>query len=125
MTHEKPKEKATPGAHQIPLLSDNAPLRRPKIHKPARAPAKSSNATRIASRDPAYDPDSLDLFQDVFAALTSEHEPPPFTEVQARELAKAYTAQFLSQIRQTIVTDLTEIVDLLDPEPLPPKEPDL
>jgi hypothetical protein len=61
----------------------------------------------------------------VFAALTSEHEPPPFTEVQARELAKAYTAQFLSQIRQTIVTDLTEIVDLLDPEPLPPKEPDL
>ena len=72
MTHEQPKDKAMPGAHQIPLLSDNAPLRRPKIHKPARAPAKSSNATRIASRDPAYDPDSLDLFQDVFAALTSE-----------------------------------------------------
>ena len=125
MTHEKPKDKAMPGAHQIPLLSDNPTLRRPKIHKPARAPAKPSKATKIASHDPAYDPDSLDLFQDVFAALTSESEAPPFTEAQARELAKAYTAQFLGQIRQTIVADLTEIVDFLDPKPQPPKEPDL
>ena len=117
MTHKQSKDRATPGAHQIPLLSDSATLRRPKSSKPARAPAKSANATKIASRDPAYDPDSLDLFQDVFAALTSASIPTPFTEAQARQLASEYTDQVLNQIRRTIVTDLTEIIDLLDPKP--------
>ncbi|MDA8913272.1 hypothetical protein N9I66_10200 [Pseudomonadales bacterium] len=125
MTHKQSNDRATPGAHQIPLLSDSAPLRRPKTSKPARAPAKSANATKIASRDPAYDPDSLDLFQDVFAALTSASIPTPFTEAQARQLASEYTDQVLNQIRRTIVTDLTEIIDLLDPKPQPSKEPDL
>ena len=125
MTHKQSKDRAMPSAHQIPLLSDNAPLRRPKTNKPARAPAKPANATKMASRDPAYDPDSLDLFQDVFAALTSESEPSSFTEAQARHLASEYADQVLNQIRRTIVTDLTEIVDLLDPMPSSSKEPDL
>jgi hypothetical protein len=125
MTHEQSKDKPTPGAHQIPLISGSAPLRQSKTSKPARAHSKSAHATQTASRDPAYDPDSLDLFQDVFAALTSESSPPPFTEAQARQLASEYTDQFLNQIRRTIVTDLTEIIDLLNPKPQPPKEPDL
>ena len=125
MTHKRYKDPAKPGAQQIPLLSGHAPLRQSKTNKPARAPATPIKSAKIASRDPAYDPDSLDLFQDVFAALTSEAKAQPLTEVQARQLASEYTDQFLNQIRRTIVTDLTDIIALLDPQPQGPKDPDL
>ena len=125
MTHKRYKNPAKPGAQQIPLLSGHAPLRQSKTNKPARAPATHIKSAKIASRDPAYDPDSLDLFQDVFAALTSESKAQPLTEVQARQLASEYTDQFLDQIRRTIVTDLTDIIALLDPQPQGPKDPDL
>ncbi len=125
MTQEKAKDQAPAGTHQIPLLGGSAPARQSKGIKPARSRTKPSSATKIASQDPDYDPDSLDLFQEAFAALSSESDPPSFTDAQGLPPERDHSDQFMREIRQTIVTDLTEIVDLLNPNPQQPKEPDL
>ena len=125
MTREESKNQTMPSAHQIPLLSDNPPLRRAKTAKKARSSSGATRAAKITSSDPDYDPDSLDLFQEVFATLNPQSEQTPFIEQQVRQLADAYTAQIVRQLSQILVTDLTEIVDLLNPTPSPPKEPDL
>ena len=123
--NKNPKNQPAPSVHQIPLLNDLMPSPRAKITRKKGPSPSIANQTKITSRDPDYDPDSLDLFQEVFATLITQPEQTTLIEAEVKRLASEYRDQFVSQLSKNLVNDLTEIVDLLDERISAPKDRDL
>ncbi|MFZ8973344.1 MAG: hypothetical protein ACO2ZD_04550 [Pseudomonadales bacterium] len=120
MTGKKTAQALLPdgGNRQIPLLQD--------IYLPSSAPKPPRTRPKAPlqppSKDPLYDPDSLDLFQDSLEDLKVAAVGPRSNDQNNHLQAENQLTQDLSS---KLVLELNEIIEFLSPAPGKAKDQDI